>query len=152
MRALIQRVTSGNVTTEGKVIGEIGHGFVVLLGVREGDSEKEAELLASKTINLRVMSDSEDKMNKSILDVGGEILVISQFTLYADTSAGRRPSFMQAAKPNLAKELYNHFISQLKKLAVKNVASGEFGAYMRVEIINDGPVTIMLDTDVLLLK
>ena len=147
MRALIQRVTSGKVTTGGKVIGEIGQGYVILLGVREGDIETEAELLASQTVNLRVMSDSEDKMNKSILDVGGEILVISQFTLYADPSAGRRPSFLQAAKPELANKLYIHFISQLKKLRVKNVQAGEFGAYMSVSLVNDGPVTIMLDTN-----
>lgn len=147
MRALIQRVTSGKVTVENNIVGKIGKGYVVLLGVKEGDSEKEAEILAEKTINLRVMSDEKDKMNLSIKDVDGEILVISQFTLYADTKGGRRPSFINAAKPEVANKLYLYYINQLKKLGIKNAQTGEFGAYMRVEIINDGPVTIMLDTD-----
>jgi len=149
MRALIQRVSFGKVITSEKIIGQIGQGYVILLGISQEDSEKEAELLASKTVNLRVMSDSKDKMNKSILDLEGEILVISQFTLYADLSAGRRPSFVQAAKPEIAKNLYIYFVDQLKKLGVKKVQTGEFGEYMRVEIINDGPVTILLDTDLL---
>lgn len=150
MRALIQRVSSGKVITSEKIIGQIGQGYVILLGISQEDSEKEVELLASKTVNLRVMSDSKDKMNKSILDLEGEILVISQFTLYADLSAGRRPSFMQAAKPEIAKNLYIYFVDQLKKLGVKKVQTGEFGAYMSVSLVNDGPVTIMLDTDLLL--
>lgn len=146
MKALIQRVTSGKVTIGEKVIGEIGLGYVILLGVKEGDSEKEADFLAEKIVNLRVMSDENEKMNKTILDVGGEILVVSQFTLYADTNSGRRPSFLTAAKPDIANKLYEYFIGRLKSLGVKSVQTGEFGAYMSVELINDGPVTIMLDT------
>lgn len=147
MRILVQRVSAGKVSIDSKVIGHIGKGYVVLLGVKEGDCEKEADLIASKLVNLRVMNDKNDKMNKSILDVSGEILVVSQFTLYADTKGGRRPSFINAANPDLAKRLYLYFIDKLKTLGVKNVQTGEFGAYMTVEIINDGPVTIMLDSD-----
>lgn len=147
MKALIQRVTRGKVEIGQEIVGQIGKGYVILLGVQDGDSEKEASILAEKTVNLRVMSDENDKMNLSIKDIDGEILVISQFTLYADTRGGRRPSFIKAAKPQEANRLYLYFIEQLRRLGVKNVQTGEFGAYMRVEIINDGPVTIMLDTD-----
>jgi D-tyrosyl-tRNA(Tyr) deacylase len=147
MKALIQRVTKSKVIIDRKVVGEIGKGYVILLGVKEGDSEKEADLIAEKIINLRVMSDENDKMNLSIKDADGEILVVSQFTLYADTTGGRRPSFIRAAKPELAEKLYLYFIDKLKQLGVKNVQTGEFGAYMTVEIVNDGPVTIMLDTE-----
>jgi len=129
------------------MIGEIEKGYVILLGVREGDSEREAEVLAEKTVNLRIMSDVNDKMNLSVEDKEGGILVVSQFTLYADCKGGRRPSFIKAAKPELAKNLYLHFVAQLRKLGVKNVQTGEFGAYMLLEIVNDGPVTIMLDSD-----
>ncbi len=147
MRALIQRVLSGKVTINQKIIGEIEKGYVILLGVREGDSEREAEVLAEKTVNLRIMSDVNDKMNLSVEDTEGGILVVSQFTLYADCKGGRRPSFIKAAKPELAKNLYLHFVVQLRKLGVKKVQTGEFGAYMLLEIVNDGPVTIMLDSD-----
>lgn len=147
MKALLQRVTKAKVTINGKVIGEIGKGYVILLGVKEGDNETQADFLAEKIVNLRVMSDENDKMNLSIKDVDGDILVVSQFTLYADTTAGRRPSFITAAKPDTAKKLYEYFIDKLKSLGVKSVQTGEFGAYMSVEIINDGPVTIMLDTE-----
>lgn len=147
MKALIQRVTSGKVTINNKFISEIGKGYVVLLGVKEGDSEKEADLLAEKLVNLRVMSDENDKMNKSVLDVHGEILVVSQFTLYADTNSGRRPSFLTAAKPDHARKLYEYCIDKLKTMDVKSVQTGEFGAYMIVEIVNDGPVTILLNTE-----
>lgn len=147
MKALIQRVTAGKVRINDKVIGSIEKGYVILLGIKEGDSEKEADLLAEKIINLRVMSDENDKMNLSIKDADGEILVVSQFTLYADTTGGRRPSFIRAAKPELAEKLYLYFIDKLKQLGVKNVQTGEFGAYMTVEIVNDGPVTIMLDSE-----
>lgn len=147
MRALIQRVTKGKVLIKNQIKGEIGLGYVILLGVKEGDSEKEADILAEKIVNLRVMSDENEKMNKSILDVSGEILVVSQFTLYADTNSGRRPSFLTAAKPDVANKLYEYFIAKLKVLGVKNVQTGEFGAYMRVKLVNDGPVTIMLDTE-----
>lgn len=147
MRALLQRVKTGKVSINNKSIGEIGLGCVILLGIKAGDSEKEADFLTEKIVNLRVMSDENEKMNKSVLDVGGEILVVSQFTLYADTKGGRRPSFLTAAKPDAAERLYCYFINQLKILGVKNVQTGQFGAYMSVEITNDGPVTILLDTD-----
>ena len=145
MRVLIQRVNRGKVTIKGKVVGEIGKGMVILLGVREGDTEKEADFLAEKVANLRILADSEGKMNLSINDVGGEILVVSQFTLYGDASGGRRPSFIQAANPDLAKRLYERFIEKLKDYGIK-VATGRFGEYMEVELINDGPVTILLET------
>jgi D-tyrosyl-tRNA(Tyr) deacylase len=147
MRILLQRVTSGKVSIKEKIISQIGKGYVLLLGVKEGDSEKEAEILAEKIANLRVMSDKENKMNLSIKDAGGSILVVSQFTLYADLSAGRRPSFIKAAKPEIANKLYQYFIAKLKSLGIKDVQSGEFGSYMSVEIVNDGPVTILLDTE-----
>jgi D-aminoacyl-tRNA deacylase len=150
MRILIQRVKQGKVTIEGKIVGQISQGYVVLFGVKEGDSEKEVDLLAEKLVNLRVMSDEAEKMNRSILVINGEVLVVSQFTLYADCKGGRRPSFINAAKAEEANKLYLYFIEKLKKLGVKKVATGEFGAYMEVEIINDGPVTIMLDTEELL--
>lgn len=147
MRTLIQRVTKGKVLMKNQIIGEIGLGYVILLGVKEGDSEKEADFLAEKIVNLRVMSDEIDKMNLSIKDVDGEILVVSQFTLYADTTAGRRPSFITAAKPEIANKLYLYFVDKLKQSGIKNVQTGEFGAYMSVELVNDGPVTIMVDSD-----
>lgn len=147
MKALIQRVNKGKVNINGKLKSQIKNGYIILLGVKEGDNKRGAEILAEKTVNLRVMSDENDKMNLSIKDADGEILVISQFTLYADTKKGRRPSFINAAKPELANKLYLYFIDQLKRLGVKNVQTGEFGAYMEVEIVNDGPVTILLDTE-----
>lgn len=146
MRILLQRVTSAKVTINNKIVGEIGRGYVVLFGAKDKDSQKDADVLAEKLVNLRVMSDENDKMNKSILDVAGEILVVSQFTLYADTSAGRRPSFISAAKPDLANKLYKYFVGKLITLGVKSVQTGVFGAYMSVELVNDGPVTIMLET------
>ena len=145
MRVVIQRVSGGKVSINGAVKSQIGQGFVILLGVKEGDSEKEVQFLAEKIVNLRVMADESGKMNRSILEVNGEILAVSQFTLYADTSAGRRPSFIQAAKPEVSKPLYELFVSKLKRLGVKKVLTGEFGAYMQVEINNDGPVTIILE-------
>ena len=147
MKALLQRVSEAKVLISGKIVGEINQGYVILLGVKEGDSEKDADLLAEKIVNLRVMSDENKKMNKSILDVAGEILVVSQFTLYADTNSGRRPSFLTAAKPEEANKLYEYFIGKLKLLGVKNVQTGVFGAYMSVELANDGPVTIMLEAE-----
>lgn len=146
MRILLQRVTSGKVFINNKIVGQIGKGYVILVGVKEGDGEKEADILVEKIVNLRVMSDENEKMNLAIKEVEGELLVVSQFTLYADLSAGRRPSFIQAAKPDVAKRLYEYFIAKLKEMGIKNVQTGEFGAYMSVEIINDGPVTIMMDS------
>ena len=118
-----------------------------MLGVKQGDTEKEADFLASKVANLRVFSDENDKMNLSLLDIGGEALVISNFTLYADCSHGRRPSFINAEKPDKANELYEYFCSKLKEQGVVSVEKGEFGADMKVSLLNDGPVTIILDTE-----
>jgi D-tyrosyl-tRNA(Tyr) deacylase len=145
VRAVVQRVAKGRVLVEERVVGEIGKGFVVLLGVSVDDTEKDASYLADKVANLRVFPDNEGKMNLSILDVGGSILVVSQFTLLGDCRNGRRPSFIQAARPEKADELYNSFVQQLKKLGL-NVATGQFQTDMLVEIANDGPVTVLLDS------
>ena|SRR3989344_615332 len=147
MRALIQRVTGSKLYIDNKVYSQISAGYVILLGVTRNDHEKTASLLAEKTVNLRIMSDNEDKMNLSILDKNGEILVVSQFTLYADLTAGRRPSFLKSAEPEIAEKLYSLYIDELRHFGVKKVATGKFGAYMKVEIHNDGPVTILLDSD-----
>ena len=148
MKAVVQRVSRGSVTIDGERTGEIGPGFVILLGVTHGDEVKDAELLAKKTTRLRVFSDAEAKMNLSLTDTNGEALVISQFTLYADTRKGNRPSFVGAANPELAEQLYEHYVSRLQDLlGPGRVATGRFGAMMSVEIINDGPVTIELNTD-----
>ena len=145
MRALIQRVNRALVRVEGKVAGEIGRGLLVLLGVGQGDSLKDADYLLDKTINLRIFEDSEGKMNLSLLDVGGELMVISQFTLYADCRKGRRPSFTGASPPEEAQKLYDYFVAEAKKKGVK-VATGIFQALMEVELVNFGPVTILLDS------
>ena len=148
MKALIQRVARGSVTIDGEVVGRIGRGFVVLLGVREGDTEEDARRLAYKTVNLRVFADKHGKMNQSVQDIRGEILVISQFTLYADTRKGHRPSFVRAAAPALAEALYEQVLAALRaELGPERVAAGHFGAMMQVELVNDGPVTIELTTD-----
>lgn len=145
MRAVVQRVTEGKVTINNRAVGQIVAGYVVLLGVSQKDDEENARKLAEKILKLRVMADKNNKMNLSIQDTGGEILVISQFTLYGDTSKGHRPSFVKAAAPVQAKKLYNLFINMLKKGGLK-VEIGEFGARMAVQLTNDGPVTIILDT------
>jgi D-tyrosyl-tRNA(Tyr) deacylase len=146
MRALLQRVTNGRVTIEGRVKGEIGNGLVILLGVGAGDTEAEIEPLANKIANLRIFSDSEGKFNLSAMDVKAEMLVVSQFTLYADCRKGRRPSFTDAARPEIASPLCDSFVEKLRALGFK-VETGEFQADMLVEIHNAGPVTIWLDTD-----
>lgn len=146
MRALIQRVKSGAVYIDGKEVGRIGKGFVILLGVGQRDSIEDLDYLVDKVVNLRVFPDEEGKMNLSLLDVGGEVLVVSQFTLYADCRKGRRPSFTDAAPPDKGKEMYELFVSRLRERGLK-VETGEFGAMMLVEIHNDGPVTIMLDSE-----
>lgn len=148
MKAVIQRVTNARVTVAGEAIGEIGKGFLLLLGVMDGDTQKEAELLAAKTAKLRVFSDEADKMNLSLLDIQGEVLCVSQFTLCADVKKGNRPSFTPSAPPQKAEMLYAYFMECLKKEGVKSVAHGSFGADMKVELLNDGPVTILFDTDV----
>lgn len=147
MRAVIQRVKYASVKVDGEVIGAVDEGFLVLLGVSEDDTEKDAEILAKKTANLRIFQDEEGKMNKSLLDLSYGALVISQFTLLADTKKGNRPSFIHAAKPELAVPLYEFFLDELKKNGVEKVAHGEFGADMKVELLNDGPVTIVYDTE-----
>ena len=147
MRLLVQRVKKSNVVVKDKVIGEIGQGFMVLLGVAPTDTKEIVDFLVKKLINLRVFEDKNEKMNLSIKDINGELLIISQFTLYADTSHGNRPSFINAAKPDLANELYEYFIEQCKKQSIKKVATGEFAADMQVSLQNDGPVTIMLEKD-----
>jgi len=146
MKAVIQRVRQGRVSVEGKTIGEIGLGLVILLGVGHGDGQAEADRLATKIANLRIFADAEGKTNLSTLDVGGEALVISQFTLYADARKGRRPSFIDAALPDVAAPLVDYFADRLRAAGVRRIASGAFGAEMLVEIHNDGPFTIILDT------
>jgi len=147
MRAVIQRVREGRVLVAGETIGEIGHGLVILLGAGQGDTQAEAERLADKVSTLRIFADDEGKTNLSILDVGGDALVISQFTLYADCRKGRRPSFVHAAQPDLASPLVDSFAERLQQAGISCVETGEFGAMMMVEIHNDGPFTIILDTD-----
>ncbi len=145
MKALLQRVTQASVTVSGEIVGSIKNGLVVLLGVACGDTARDAQYLAQKTVGLRIFSDSEGKFNLSALDVNGELLVISQFTLLADTRKGRRPSFTDAAPPGLAEELFNRFIEEVRTSGLK-VETGRFQAHMLVEIHNNGPVTIMLDS------
>lgn len=148
MKALIQRVKRGSVTIDGSVTGKIDQGYVILLGVRTGDTAEDARKLAQKTANLRIFPDSNDRMNLSIKDINGEILVISQFTLYADTRKGNRPSFIKSGDPKLANGLYEEYIAALRReLGEIHIQTGQFGASMEVEIINDGPVTIELTTD-----
>ena len=147
MKAVIQRVTSASVVVEGETLGAIDRGFLILLGVHEDDTEKEADLLAKKVANLRVFEDDDEKMNLSMLDCGYSALVISQFTLLANTKKGNRPSFIAAARPEVAIPLYERFMEQLKVNGVETVEHGEFGADMAVSLVNDGPVTIVLDTD-----
>ena len=144
MRAVIQRVTKGQVTIDARVTASIGSGFVILLGVEKTDDQEKADMLARKISNLRVFSDAAGKMNLSILDIHGKAIVVSQFTLMADTRKGNRPSFIDAAPPEIASPLVDYFIKSLSKLGIET-QSGEFGAEMLVEIHNDGPVTILLD-------
>lgn len=146
MRAVIQRVSRAKVTVDGQITGEIGKGILILLGVSVKDSEKDAAYLLEKSLNLRIFEDSEEKMNLSLLDISGELLVVSQFTLYGDVRKGRRPSFIEAAPPEKANALYEYFVAEARK-QVKKTATGKFQAMMDVELINDGPVTIMLDSE-----
>lgn len=145
MRALLQRVTEASVSVEGEIIGSIAKGLVVLLGVGKGDAEEDARYLAGKIAGFRIFEDLEGKFNLSALDIGGEVLVVSQFTLLADTKKGKRPSFTQAAPPDEASKLIEFFISLIKSLGLK-VSSGQFQAHMQVKLCNDGPVTIMIDS------
>ncbi len=144
MRVLIQRVSHGKVSVAGKPIAEIGRGLVILLGVGEGDGKAEVEYLTKKIAQLRIFEDEAGKMNLSLLDVGGEAIVVSQFTLYADTKKGRRPSYIHAARPEIAEPLVDYFVKILSAEGI-STQSGEFGANMLVEIDNDGPVTIWME-------
>ena len=145
MRAVIQRVSRARVTVTGEVIGEIGAGLLVLLGVSKDDDESAADYLAEKTLGLRIFEDEAGKMNLSVQDISGEVLVVSQFTLYGDVRRGKRPSFDDAAKPELANHLYEYFVAKLRAAGVK-CATGRFQAMMDVELVNAGPVTILLDS------
>jgi len=145
MRALIQRVSSGSVKIDDKTVGKIGQGLVVLLGITHEDTEADVKYLAEKCVNLRIFCDEAGKMNRSVLDVKGEALIISQFTLYGDTRKGRRPGFSEAAQPDQAIPLYEKFVQAVKDYKIQ-VATGEFGAKMLVDIKNDGPVTLMLES------
>lgn len=147
MKAVFQRVTEASVTVEHSCIASIGNGVLLLVGVCEGDTKDEAALLAKKVAELRVFCDENDKMNRSVLDIGGSVLAVSQFTLCANTAKGRRPDFFGAAKPDVALPLFNQFVEYLRENGVKDVQTGEFGADMKVRLLNDGPVTILLDTD-----
>jgi len=146
MRALLQRVSHATVTVNGSIVGQIGRGFVVLLGVTQSDSKAEVEWLANKVAGLRVFDDSDGKMNASLTDVGGSLLVVSQFTLYGDARKGRRPSFTAAARPEQAEPLVEDFVHRLRERGF-SVATGVFGANMDVEIHNDGPMTLMLERE-----
>lgn len=146
MRALIQRVTCASVRIDGETVGSIGAGLVVLLGVAAGDDEADARYLVDKTADLRIFADDEGRFNRSALDVAAELLVVSQFTLYADTRRGRRPDFTRAAEPDDARRLYGRAVEMFRETGL-TVATGEFQAYMQVRLQNDGPVTLMLDSE-----
>lgn len=146
MRVVIQRVSEASVTINGNTASSIGLGFLVLLGIEGDDTEEDADWLCKKIAGLRIFSDEEGLMNKDLADVNGEVLVVSQFTLHAAYKKGNRPSFIKAAKPDAAIPLYEHFVRNLSLLIAKQVKTGEFGADMKVALVNDGPVTIMMDT------
>lgn len=148
MKAVLQRVQNASVVVEGKTVGAIGKGFLILLGVAQGDSESEVAVLSEKILKLRVFADENGKMNRSVLDVGGEILVVSQFTLLANCRHGNRPDFLESAPPELANRLYELFKEKIREKTGK-VECGIFGADMQVSLLNDGPVTILLDTETL---
>lgn len=149
MRLVIQRVSEASVAVEGRKVGQIGKGFLVMWGAKEGDTEKEADYLAGKLCKLRVFEDEDGKMNLALKDVGGELLIISQFTLYAGCRKGNRPNFIQAMKPDKSEPLYEYFLEQCRK-EITVVEKGEFGADMAVSLLNDGPVTIIMDTEEML--
>ncbi len=146
VRVVIQRVSQASVTIQGKIKSRIGRGLLVLIGIEESDNETDSEWLCNKIVQLRVFDDSNGVMNLSLLDTGGEILAVSQFTLHAKTKKGNRPSYIRAAPPEIAIPLYNSFIARISGLLGKEIGTGEFGAMMQVELTNDGPVTIIIDT------
>lgn len=145
MKAVVQRVSEANVAVDGKIIGEIEQGLMILLGITEGDTEEDIEVIVNKLINLRIFEDAAQKMNLSLLDIGGSILSISQFTLYGDVRKGRRPSFSKAAPPEVAEQLYDQFNDYIKSAGV-HVETGSFGAMMDVSLTNDGPVTFVVES------
>ncbi len=147
MRVLLQRVTSAAVRVADETVGQIGEGLVLLVGVGHDDGEPEADKLAGKIAGLRIFNDESGRFDRSLLDVGGGVLVVSQFTLYADSRKGRRPSFTDAAQPEQARELFDYFVAKLRGLGINPVETGKFGEHMSVDIHNDGPVTIWLDSD-----
>jgi D-tyrosyl-tRNA(Tyr) deacylase len=149
MRAVVQRVSQSKVSVDENTIGKINKGLLVLLGVTHEDTQKDIDYMIDKILNLRIFEDEDDKMNLSLKDIGGELLVVSQFTLYGDCRKGRRPSFTNAAKPDLANELYEKFVDKAKAEGI-NVGTGQFGAHMMVDLTNDGPVTILLDSSKIL--
>ena len=146
MKIVIQRVSKASVTIEGKVSGKIGYGLLVLLGIEDADAEEDITWLSNKILNLRIFNDDAGIMNRSVLEIGGEILLISQFTLHASTKKGNRPSYIKASKPEVAIPLYEKMIAQLEKDSGKKIQTGIFGADMKVELLNDGPVTIVIDS------
>ena len=146
MRAVIQRVSKASVTVDGNVTGEINTGLVVLLGIEDADTHEDIQWLSAKIVNLRIFNDEDSVMNKSVMEVGGDILLISQFTLHASTKKGNRPSYIKASKPEFAIPMYETIITQLEKDLGKKIQTGIFGADMKVELLNDGPVTIIIDT------
>jgi D-tyrosyl-tRNA(Tyr) deacylase len=146
MRVVIQRVSEASVTIDGTVVSSIGRGLLVLLGIEEGDSPTDAEWLVGKTSRMRIFGDAEDKMNLSLADVGGEVIVVSQFTLHALTKKGNRPSFIRAARPEVSEPLYEKFCKAMEAELGKAVGRGRFGADMKVALVNDGPVTICIDS------
>ncbi|MEO9952864.1 D-aminoacyl-tRNA deacylase [Nonlabens sp.] len=146
MRVVIQRVTSASVTIEGKIHGEIGSGLLVLLGITNGDTQEDIDWLVNKITGMRIFSDADGKMNYSVKDIDGDILLISQFTLFANVKKGNRPSYIEAARPDVAIPLYEAFIDSLSRKLNKNIATGKFGADMKVQLLNDGPVTITVDS------
>lgn len=145
MKLVVQRVKKSNLKIKNKLYSSINTGMLILIGISKNDNYEMAKQLANKIIKLRIFNDDNGKMNKNIMQIKGEVLVVSQFTLYADTNKGNRPSFINAAKPELAISLYNHFIDELQKLISSKVRTGKFGADMKIELINDGPVTIIIE-------
>ena len=146
MRAVVQRVSRAEVRVSGEVVGRIGRGLCVLVGAGQGDADADVGSLVEKIVNLRIFPDDADKMNRSLLDVGGGLLLVSQFTLYGDVRKGRRPSFVDALEPKEAERLYQAMIAQARAAGVAEVGTGRFGAMMEVDLVNDGPVTILLDS------
>lgn len=146
MRAVLQRVSKASVTVGGQVVSSIGDGLLVLLGIEDADGQEDVEWLAHKMVNLRIFNDANNVMNRSVVDIDGEIIVVSQFTLHAQTKKGNRPSYIKSAKPDVAIPMYERFVAVLEQKLGKKVGTGIFGADMKVELLNDGPVTIIIDT------